>query len=57
MKKLVRIFKVVFLVLLGALSVKMMYGDPVRKPTELLLEQRIDYAECLTDKYAAIFSS
>ena len=55
MKKLVLIFKVVFLVLLGVLSVKMMYGDPVQKPIESLLAQRIDYAECPTDKYARPF--
>ena len=55
MKKLVLTFKVVFLVLLGVLSVKMMYGDPVQKPIESLLAQRIDYAECPTDKYARPF--
>ncbi len=55
MKKLVLIFKVFFLVLLGVLSVKMMYGDPVQKRTESLSEKRIDYAECPTDKYARPF--
>lgn len=54
-EKLILIFKIVFLVSLGILSVKMMYGDPIQKPTELLFAQHIDYAECPTDKYARPF--
>ncbi|WP_308364868.1 MULTISPECIES: hypothetical protein [unclassified Microbulbifer] len=55
MNILVTIFRVFCLLALGALSVKMMFGDPVGKSTETIFSEVIVYAECPTGKYARPF--
>lgn len=55
MDTLITIVRVFFLLTLGALSVNMMYGDPVGEPTEAMFSAVIDYVECPIGKYARPF--
>lgn len=55
MNKRLRTFQIIFFAVLGMLSLKMMYQDPIAEPVEYLSDQKIVYAECPSDKYARPF--
>ncbi|MBO9490851.1 hypothetical protein J7384_10830 [Endozoicomonas sp. G2_1] len=52
MKRLVAVFKVVIIVLLGALSLKVMYSNPIKGETKTVFAKTIEQLNCPVGKYA-----
>lgn len=55
MNKFNLIFRILFLVSLGSLSIKMMYSDSIDEPLISMEPKPIEYAECPSGKYAHPF--
>ncbi|TAP40712.1 hypothetical protein [Alteromonas sp. KUL49] len=55
MKRFVAVFKIAMLVLLGLLSIKMMYSSPITGETESVSGKNIEHLDCPIGKYAKPF--